>query len=310
MESLLKKIGSLKGKKLSSLILTGFMILSAFIPSYAITLDDIKSPKPFAYRAGLSENPENEYTDAKANNAVHQEYVKRDVQQFNVNDLTYADLSIKQISKEVAADLELEQEDLVGDLCVLWQGAATQSDTINFALYKLANPDEDKPNDKSVKKVLSTIASLSTLAGAGFANPAIMAGSLIGGNVLGIMSQDTKALNYKYTKVNDADMIILVRKIEDLQQRTVDLYFDYMTSRKKLQKYDSIVKERKKNYDIAQNMSKELVLITDAYYRTALDNQAHARSEFYSKRAALEQFVGNETFRQFEQDLNTREKNK
>ncbi len=285
-------------------------VLLTTLPSYAITLDDIKSPKDYAYRTGLSETPEKEYLDAKANNPVHQEYVKRDVQQFNVNDLTYADLSIKQISREVAADLELEQEDLVGDLCVLWQGAATQSDTINFALYKLANPDEDKPNDKSVKKVLSTIASLSTIAGAGFANPAIAAGSLLGSNVLGIMSQDTKALNYKYTKVNDADMIILVRKIEDLQQRTVDLYFDYMTSRKKLLKYDEIVRERKKNYDIAQNMSKELVLITDAYYRTALDNQVRARSDFYSKRASLEQFVGNETFKQFESELEKREKNK
>lgn len=290
-----------------------FIALTFFVnvaATYAITLDDINSPKDYAYRTGLSELPEKEYLDAKANNPVHQEYVKRDVQQFNVNDLTYADLSIKQISKEVAADLQLEQEDLVGDLCVLWQGAAAQSDTINFALYKLANPDEDKPNDKSVKKVLTTIASLSTLAGAGFANPAIAAGSLIGSNILGIMSQDTKALNYKYTKVTDADMIILVRKIEDLQQRTVDLYFDYMTSRKRLQKYDEIVKERKRNYNIAQNMSKELVLITDAYYRTALDNQAHARSDFYSKRASLEQFVGNETFKQFENELLKRENNK
>ena len=276
----------------------------------AITLDDITSPKPYAYRTGLSELPEKEYLDAKANNPVHQEYVKKDVQQFNANDLTYADLSIKQISREVAADLELEQEDLVGDLCVLWQGAASQSDTINFALYKLANPDENKPDEKSVKKVLTTIANLSTLAGAGFANPAIAAGSLLGSNILGIMTQDTKALNYKYTKVTDADMIILVRKIEDLQQRTVDLYFDYMTSRARLKKCDDIVKERKKNYDIAQNMSRELILITDAYYRTALDNQSNARADFYSKRASLEQFVGNETFTRFETDLNKREKNK
>jgi len=37
-----------------------------------------------------------------------------------------------------------------------------------------------------------------------------------GGNTLGIMSTDSKALNYKYTQVNDADMIILVRKVEEL----------------------------------------------------------------------------------------------
>ena len=254
--------------------------MNFILPSYSVTIDDLNAPKNPAYRTGLSEIPEKEYTEAKSNNLLHQEYVKKDVQQFDVNDLTYADLSIKQISREVAADLELEQEDLVGDLSVLWQGAASQSDTISFALYKLANPDEDKPDEKSIKKVLTTIASMSTLVGAGIGNPAIAAGSLLGGNVLGIMSQDTKALNYKYTKVTDADMIILVRKIEDLQQRTVDLYYDYMTSRKKVKLYDKIVTERKRNYNIAQNMSREVILITDAYYRTALDNQMKARTDF------------------------------
>ena len=284
------------------------LIMNLMLPTFAITLDDIKSPRPNAYRAGLSDDPENEYTEAKSSNPVHQEYVKKDATQFDSNDLTYADLSIKQISREIAADLELDQNDLVGDLSVLWQGAATQSDTINFAIYKLANPDENKPDEKSVKKVLSSIASMSTLVGASIPNPAIAASSLIGSNILGIMSQDTKALNYKYTKVTDADMIILVRKIEDLQQRTVDLYYDYMTARKKLKMLEDITKERKRNYDIAQNMSRELVLITDAYYRTALDNQMHAKTDFLAKRASLEQFVGNEVFVQFEKDLTEREK--
>lgn len=54
-------------------------------------------------------------------------------------------------------------------------------------------------------------------------------------------------------------------------------------------------------------MSKEVILITDAYYRTALDNQMKARSDYYAKRAALEQFVGNDTFAQFEKDLKERD---
>ena len=274
------------------------LILMA-LPACAITYDDLQTPKEQAYRTGLSEEPENKYTEAKADNKIHQEYVKKDAEQFNINDLTYADLSIKQISREVSADLELDQESMVGDLSVLWQGAASQSDTINFALYKLSNPDEDKPDEKSVKKVLTTIASMSTLVGAGMGNPALAAGSLIGGNVLGIMSQDTKALNYKYTKVTDADMIILVRKIEDLQQKTVDLYYNYMTARKKLEMFDKIAADRKRNYELSQQMSREVILITDAYYRTALDNQMKART-------ALEQFVGNDVFKQFEEDLQNR----
>ena len=283
------------------------LILNLILPVSAISLDDVAMPKQPAYRTGLSEEPEKEYMEVKAEDKVKQEYVKKDAEQFDVSDLTYADLSIKQISREVAADLELDQEDMVGDLSVLWQGAASQSDTINFALYKLANPDEDKPDEKSVKKVLTTIASMSTLVGAGMGNPLLAGGSLIGGNILGIMSQDTKALNYKYTKVTDADMIILVRKIEDLQQRTVDLYYNYMMARKRLKMIEQITADRKKNYDLSQTMPKEVILITDAYYRTALDNQMKARSDYYAKRAALEQFVGNDTFAQFEKDLKERE---
>lgn len=292
---------------MKKIIITALLI--AFCaPSYALNYETLNSVKDPAYRTGLSDDPEKEYIEAKAPVKIHQEYVKKDTEQFDISDLTYADLSIKQISREVAADLELDQETMVGDLSVLWQGAATQSDTINFALYKLANPEEDKPDEKSVKKVLTTIASMSTLVGAGMGSPAIAAGSLIGGNVLGIMSQDTKALNYKYTRVTDADMIILVRKVEDLQQRTVDLYYNYMTARKKLKLLEKMTAERKKNYDLSQNMSREVILITDAYYRTALDNQMKARSDYYAKRAALEQFVGNEVFVQFEADLQKREK--
>lgn len=284
------------------------LIINLSLPCFSIEYKDIKNPKPPAYRTGLSDTPEKEYMEAKAKeDKVHQTYVKKDAEQFDSTDLTFADLSIKQISREVAADLELDQEDMVGDLTVLWQGAATQSDTINFALYKLANPDEDKPDEKSVKKVLTTIASMSTLVGASMGNPILATGSIIGGNVLGIMSQDTKALNYKYTKVTDADMIILVRKIEDLQQRTVDLYYNYMTARKKLKMIEDIAGARKKNYDLSQELSKEVILITDAYYRTALDNLMKAKSDYYAKRAALEQFVGSDVFSQFEKDLTKRE---
>ena len=95
-------------------------VLNLALPVFAVTYADLKIPKPPAYRTGLSEAPEMEYTEAKAKeDKIHQEYVKKDAEQFDVNDLTYADLSIKQISREVAADLELDHEDMVGDLSIL-----------------------------------------------------------------------------------------------------------------------------------------------------------------------------------------------
>lgn len=282
------------------------MLLST--PAFALEYNDIIAPKQPAYRLGISDSPEKMYVQAEVQQ-VQKQYVEKDNSvQHNSEELTYADLSLKRMSSEIATELTMEEKDMTADLSLLWRGAATQSDTINFALYKLANPEADKPDEKSVKKVLSTIASMSTLVGAGMGNPILATGSLIGGNVLGIMSQDTKALNYKYTKVNDADMIILVRKVEDLQQRAVDLYYDYMTARKQVEMVDKLVKQRKKNYELAQNSSREIILVTDAYYRTSLDLQAKAKSDFFAKRAALEQFVGNEVFVQFEKELAQREK--
>lgn len=278
-------------------------LLLLTLPSFAIEYDDLNSVKEPAYRVGTSDDVEQKADFTKKLDTT----TVKEVDPFeNIEKLTYADLSIKKISREIAQELDLEYDDMMQDLSMLWQGAATKSDIIKFALYKLSNPDKDKPDDKSVKKVLQSIASMSTLVGAGIGNPLLSSSSFIGGNILGIMSQDDKTINYKYTKVNDADMIILVRKIDDLQQNVVNKYYDYMTCKKILDMTTKMIKERHQNYQLAQNGSKELILITDAYYRESLDMQMKARSDFYSKRASLEQLVGNETFKQFESNINLR----
>ena len=296
---------------INKILLSAALFCVTMTPVFSQNLE-LTAPKPPAYRVGISELPEQQYVQALEDPTarVEQKYANIDnTQNGSVADLTYADLSIKRLSREVAQELEYEEKDMVADLSLLWQGAATQSDTINFALYKLANPDADKPDEKSIKKVLTTIASMSTLVGASMGNPILAGSSLIGGNILGIMGQDVKALNYKYTRVNDADMIILIRKVEDLQQKAIDLYYDYMSAKKQLEYANDLVKERQTKFELAQknNAARELIVITDAYYRSSLDRQRTAKSEFYSKRAALEQFVGNETFKQFESELLARE---
>jgi len=269
------------------------------------TLEDLKDSKPHAYRVGTTDDLEIEY---KVKDAINTKNVKNADKQTNLEGLTYADLSIKKISREISKELEIDNAEMMGDLSMLWQGAATKSDTIKFAIYKLSNPDADKPNDKSVKKVLSTIASMSTLVGAGSGNPLLATGSFFTGSMLSIMGQDTKAMNYKYSKVNDADMIILVRKIDDLQQNIVNKYYDYMTARQVLKRTTKMVNERHNNYKLAQNGKRELVIIADAYYRDSLDMQMKARNDYFSKRAALEELVGTDVFNQFEQVVNNREK--
>lgn len=281
-------------------------LITFAIPALAETsLDSLKESKPHAYRVGTTDDLEIEY---KIKDAVSTKNVKNTDKQTNLEGLTYADLSIKKISKEMSKELEMDNTEMMGDLSMLWQGAATQSDTIKFAIYKLSNPDADKPDDKSIKKVLSTIASMSTLVGAGSGNPLLATGSFFTGSMLSIMGQDTKAMNYKYTRVNDADMIILVRKIDDLQQNIVNKYYDYMTARKVLKMTTKMVNERHNNYKLAQNGKRELIIIADAYYRDSLDMQMQARNDYFSKRAALEELVGSDVFKQFEQVVNNREK--
>lgn len=283
------------------LILAILMLPKAF----AIELEDVTTLRDSAYRVGTSDEVEIKY---QVKDRVNDNIVKKEEEIIDSRALTYADLSIKKISKEISDNLNLKSNDMMKDLSLLWRGAAVKSDTIKFALYKLSNPDADKPDEHSVKKVLSTIASMSTLVGAGVGNPLLASGSFLGSNLLGIASQDDKAINYKFSRVNDADMIILVRKIDALQQDIVNAYYDYMTTRKIFDMATHQTKVAYSNYQYAENGAKrEILLIADAYYRTSLDFQMNARNNFYSKRASLEQLVGKETFDQFEEIVNNRD---
>ena len=291
-------------KKITSLILLS-LIFS--LPSFSMTYEQLMTVKEPAYRFGTTNEVENKLD---INPTIKDTKALFSETSINDANLTYADLSIKQISKEISQDLQIDYDEILADVSLLWQGAATKSDTIKFALYKLANPDADKPSQSAVRKVISTIANLSTLVGAGSGNPLLYATSLISGNTLGILSQDTKALNYKYTKVGDADMIILVRKIDELQQKVVGMYYDYMTTREIYNMRSETAKNRYYNFKNAQNCSKEIIIITDAYYREALDLQRKAKNNFADKRAQLEQLVGHDTFKQFEDNVNARERKK
>lgn len=275
------------------------------LPSFAnMQLEDMKEVKDLFYRFGTSDVPEVKI-DFEIQPVV-QPVVQKEVTVKDTQSLTYADLSIKKMSLEISKELDIDYNDMLADLSLLWQGAATRSDTIKFAIYKLSNPDKDKPDSGAVKKVLSTIAGMSTFVGAGTGNPVLASAALIGGNTLGIMSQDTKALNYKYTQVTDADMIILVRKVEELQQRVVDMYYDYLAARELYNMTSEMVTKSHINYMAAQNLSKEIVLITDTFYREALDQQQKARGNFFEKRSRLEQLVGNDIFKEFEENIDKR----
>ena len=154
-----------------------------------------------------------------------------------------------------------------------------------------------------VKKVIKPVANLTSMAGIGVGDPILATSAMISGNIMNALSTDNKTINYKYTKVTDADMVILVRKIDDMQRILTDKYCDYMSARRILSMASDITKRREERANSMINRTKSEIMIADAYYREALNYENKKRAEFVSRRSALEQLVGNETLRQFEQNL-------
>ncbi len=284
-------------------LVSAFLLSSiAFAPALAITVEDIGEPISPSYRLGTGSVPEKAYKVIESKKQIPTRDAAYNAQNA-VKDLTYADLSLKKISKEISDDLELDSDKTLNDIKLLWVGAAQKSETIKFIIYKLANPDEDKPNPSVVKKIIKPIATAGSLAGIGVGNPIAAVSAIMGSSVLGNLSVDEKDLNYKFSKVNDADMVVLIRKVEELQRKIVNYYFDYMASRAALIKTEEIVNKRKKIFSAAQNKSKEQILMADSFYREALQMQNKAKADFLSKRSALEQIVGLDTMADFEEIL-------
>ena len=286
-----------------------FLVLNFALPSSAITLEELTSPQPPSQRLGTEDVPEKVFkiVDTQKDNEIKAK-LEHDAE--IIKDITYADLSLNKISKEIISETEVEQAQTLEDIKYLWVGAAQNSETVKFIIYKLSNPDEDKPNPNIVKKIIQPLATVGSMAGIGMGNPLAALSTIMGSTMLGQLSVDNKDLNYRFSKVNDADMVVLIRKIEELQRKIVNYYFDYMSARKALIQADSIVAKRRKIFLESNGLSKDQVIMVDAYYRAALQNQSKVSADYLSKRAALEQIVGVETLSTFEEMLAKRDDGK
>ena len=287
------------------LILLLSFILFGVMPSFSITLDELTEPLKPAYRLGVGNVPEKVYKVTESTKTKEKDATLEQAGEA-VKNITYADLSLKKIAKEISDDGQLDTEMVLKDVQLLWMGAAQNSQTIKFIVYKLSNPDEDKPDNSVVKKIIKPISTVGTVAGIGIGNPIAAVSSIMGSSILNSMSINDKDLNYKFSKVNDADMVVLIRKIEELQQKIVRYYFDYMTARESLIRSDELVKKRYNEYLNSQGLSNDQILMLDSFYRSALNKQAKLRADFLSIRSALEQIVGIETLAQFEEVVNSR----
>lgn len=280
------------------LILT---MLFTIAPIHATTLEDLTVPIFPKNKMGLTDTPESEIVEVKSNN-VKSAKTQGDKEDSKISSaLTYADLSLKKISTDILFDLEDDEATILADLEVLWNGVAQKSETIRYAIYKLSNPDEDKPSDSILQKIIRPVASFSTIAGTAFSsNPFVASGALIGGNLMGAITSNNKDANYKFSKVSDTDMVLLVRKIDKLQQRLLECYIDYKT--KKLIYEHAVVNlgNREKIYMSSQKKPREELIIADVYYRNAQNFASKASTQYNSARQLLEQFAGSEALKSIE----------
>lgn len=290
-------------KKLIPLILLALFIQN---PSYSIGYDELNLERPLHNRLGIGETPENNYEikSITENKTEKKEDVKKEISNY---DLNYADLSLKRIAIDISDEVEEEQATILEDLSTLWVAAAQKSETLQYTIYKLSNPDAEKPTEGILRKIVRPIASFSTIAGTAFsANPFMASGALIGGNLLNALTSNTaQEINYQFSKVNDADMVLLVRKIDDLQKKLLNLYIDFKTKEKIYEMSLENLDKREKIYKSMQDKSKEELILADVYYRNAQNAATKAKNEYHASKTILEQLVGTEAVKSIQKQEET-----
>jgi len=294
-----------------------FLVVLTFIlnisKTCALTFDELNEPIDLMGRLGNSNSVEKRKTKeevlkkeeeiSKNAQLEDENYLNENTEIISATNANYADLSLKKLALDVSYELELDELDTNSDLSILWNAAVERSETMKYAIYKLSNPDEDKPNDSTIKKILKPIANISSLAGASVTgDPFVATGALIGGGLVNAFMKDDKEANYRFSKVSDADMVLLIRKIDTLQKKLIDLYMDYKTKQKLFVLEEENAKKREEIYQLAQNKTKEELTIADVYYRNAQIKAKKAQEDFLSARAILENLVGIQALSQIEQE--------
>lgn len=288
-----------------------FLNMSISPLTQALTLDEVRVPRDLMGRMGNSNTVEErkqanlkqaEDKISKKAQIEDEKYSSNQAQEINAT-TSYADLSLKKLANDVSYELELDELTTSSDLSILWNAATERSETMKYTIYKLSNPDEDKPDESTIKKILKPIANLGSVAGATAAgDPFVATGALIGGGLINAFMKDDKEINYQFSKVSDADMILLIRKIDTLQKKLIDLYMDYKTKQQIYKMEKDNFKKREEIYRLCANKTKEELTIADVYYRSAKIRAQKAQDEYLTSRAILENLVGIESLQKIENE--------
>lgn len=283
-------------------IILPFIFLLFSSPVFAITYETLNIQMPYASRLGTGNTPEVRYEEVKAETKKNEVIVK--TIDDTDNNLNFMDLNIKYLSDEIIDEMDSDSGKVLSDLSILYNSAIQRSETIRYAIYKLSNPEENKPDEGIIKKIIKPVASFSSIAGTAMSdNPYMAAGALIGGSLVGAITSDDKKVNYKFTKVNDADMVILVRKIDELQKKLLFLYMDYISNKELYNMAQDNLNKRKIMYETVQNKgSREEIIVADTFYRNAQEYLTKAKAKYDLSRTILENLTGPEALLEIEKN--------
>lgn len=202
--------------------------------------------------------------------------------------------SIQREDQGIYNEIRDDEEISMTDIGMLWEAAVERSGTIRYAIEKLSRRDATgKPveADNFSKRMLGSLVHLGGVAGSMWTGtPA----GLIGSGMIQDLMAGSPA-DPALSRVTDADMVILAKEVEELQNQLITLYYDYKHAKDRLsiaqeaerllQKYGQQAEERGSTVEALKPLMQSL-------RESAHQDVQSAEQHYSSSKAALSGLVG------------------
>lgn len=204
--------------------------------------------------------------------------------------------AIRRESRAISHELRDDEEVVVKDIAMLWQGAVEQSGSIRYAIEKLSRRDatgQPVENDGMLKTIAKGAV---RMVGAGASMMTGTPSGVIGGNMIEDLLL-SNPIDSAYSRVTDADMVILAKEVESLQSHVITLYYKYRHRKQQLALAQEATLALSRYYDeLANRKDVNPVLLTamTSLLESAKQDEREARQAFLNVRSELA-FTAGET---------------
>lgn len=208
--------------------------------------------------------------------------------------------------RAVFNELRDDEESAISDIGMLWQAAVERSGTIRYAIEKLSRRDATgKPveEDNFTKRTLQSLVHMTGVATSMWSGtPA----GLIGSNMIqDIMSGNPQ--ESALSRVTDADMVLLAKEIEALQNEVIQLYYNYRHAKERLELASEATSTIGRYFDHAEskaNLDPTLQPLMQSMYESMRHDAQNAQQAYNSAKTALALKVGPDAVAVLEQSPN------